>query len=120
MMDTNLLGAVGESLAAQYYRKNGYEVLDNNYHTRQGELDVILQKDGIIVVLEVKTRSQNSIAAPREFVTAAKQRRIMLAAAAYLQEKGLTEHAVRFDVAAVTILGPGKADIHCIENAFTA
>ena len=112
------LGQKGEKLAAQYYRRQGYEIEKMNFHTRQGEIDVIARKGNLLVFSEVKTRSENAIAAPREFVTYTKQQKIILAAKAYLVSCRDTESFVRFDVIEV-VSSKGSFDIHCIENAFT-
>ncbi|MEG2843291.1 MAG: YraN family protein, partial [Ruthenibacterium sp.] len=92
-------------------------ILAQNYRTRQGEIDVIAQKGNILAVIEVKTRSKSAIAAPCEFVTPAKQRKLILAAKAYLQEINNDALCVRFDVA--EIFADENNRIHCIENAFT-
>lgn len=56
-MDAKELGRKGEALARRYYEKNGYTVLEMNYRTRMGEVDVIAQKGGLYVFCEVKARS---------------------------------------------------------------
>lgn len=114
---TKLLGDKGERKTAAYYRKQGYTICAQNYRTRQGEIDIIAQKEKQLVFIEVKTRSKNTIAAPCEFVTPAKQRKLILAAQAYLQEINNDALCVRFDVAEV-FADEGNR-IHCIENAFT-
>ena len=117
MLFAQNLGKKGEKLAAQYYRRQGYEIKEMNFRTRQGEIDVIAQKGNMLVFSEVKTRSENTIAAPREFVTYAKQQKIILAAKAYLASRCDTESFVRFDVVEV-VLNKGHFELHCIENAF--
>ncbi|MEG0910690.1 MAG: YraN family protein [Ruthenibacterium sp.] len=114
---TQMLGGKGEQKVAAHYRKQGYAVVAQNYRTRQGEIDIIARKGNVLVLIEVKTRSKNTIAAPCEFVTPAKQRKLILAAQAYLQEINDDTLCVRFDVAEV--FADEKNRIHCIENAFT-
>ena len=59
-------GRRGEAAAARWYQKQGAQLLAHNYHTRMGELDLVLREpDGTIVICEVKTRSQGIAAAPR-------------------------------------------------------
>ena len=120
MMDKKLLGAWGESLAAADYRKDGYEVAAANYRTRQGEIDLVVHKGGQYVFVEVKTRTAGAIDAPRAFVTKAKQQRVLLAAQSFLQAHGLTEAAVRLDVAEVWVDSAGNPSVNRIENAFEA
>lgn len=112
-------GAQAEQLSARHYKEQGYIVEAMNFRTRQGEIDVIARKGNLLVFIEVKARSQDSIATPREFVTPAKQRKIVLAAKAYLAATHSLDSFVRFDVAEVTRSGE-KIALHCIENAFDA
>ncbi len=118
-MDRRLLGAVGESMAAAAYRKRGYALLAANYRTRLGEVDLIAQKGGTLVFIEVKTRAGKQIARPMEFVTPAKQKRIILAAQAFLTvHPALADSVIRFDVYEVWQEG-GRCAERCIENAFS-
>ena len=97
MTDTRLLGRYGEAVAADYLRKKGYRLLGLNYRTRRGEIDLIASKGRYLVFAEVKLRRDSSFAEAREFVTAAKQRRLIAAAQEWMQtnETGLQP---RFDV----------------------
>ncbi|NCC06926.1 MAG: YraN family protein [Clostridia bacterium] len=113
MIFSKLLGDSGEKLAAKYYEKQGYEIVARNYRTRMGEIDIIVKTDDILVFVEVKTRSENTIASPREFVTKQKQRRIIAAAKAYMSENKC-EPIMRFDVVEII-----NRQVNCIENAFT-
>lgn len=113
-------GARGEALAAIYYERSGYRVLERNFRTRQGEIDVIAQKENTLVFAEVKTRTERAIAQPREFVTAQKQRRLILAARRYLLlHPQWAEYFLRFDVVEVILPEQGRPLLRCIENAFT-
>lgn len=95
------LGAKGEALAAQWYVERGYTVLDRNWRTREGELDLVLARGGQVVFCEVKTRSSNAFGTPAEAVTWAKQRRIRGLAASWLRTSPRGWPDVRFDVAGV-------------------
>ncbi len=55
-MKKNQVGKTGENLAAKYFRKNGYRVIERNFSTRFGEIDLIVNKKGVLVFVEVKTR----------------------------------------------------------------
>ena len=90
-------GAAGEVLAARFLRERGYTLLTSNYRTRRGEIDIIACDRTYILFVEVKAREEGSLYAPREAVTAAKQRRIVAAALQYLQEQPTTLQP-RFDV----------------------
>jgi putative endonuclease len=107
------LGAAGEDLAAQTYREAGYQVLDRNWRTREGEIDLVLSRAGVIVFCEVKTRSTERFGAPVEAVTRAKQARLRRLAGRWLATSTHRAPAVRFDVASVR---NGRVEV--IENAF--
>ena len=81
-------GHRGEAAAARWYQKQGCRLLAHNFHTRMGELDVVVQEpDGTIVICEVKTRSSDgSFRSPAAAVNAGPNRsRLILAAQHYLQ-----------------------------------
>ncbi len=95
--ESGLLGAWGESLAGEYLRKRRYTLLAANYRCRGGEIDLIARKGRFLVFAEVKLRRGADFAAAREFVTAAKQQRVILAAQHWLAENP-TDLQPRFDV----------------------
>ena len=112
----HLIGSAGESAAANYLRRKRYKIVEQNYSCRFGEIDIIAQKGEYIVFVEVKTCKNEDFAMAREFVTYAKQQRIMKTAMLWLQhnESGLQP---RFDVIEVIGEGFGRKIRH-IENAF--
>lgn len=107
------LGAAGEDLAAEWYRRAGYEVVARNWRCRDGELDLIVRSPDTLVFCEVKTRTSDRFGLPAEAVTPAKQRRIRTLAAQYLRTEGQAVPGVRFDV--VSVLGD-RVDV--LEAAF--
>lgn len=120
LMGSNELGAWGERKAANYLRLRGYKIVDRNCSYRQGEIDIIAQKGGYIVFVEVKLRKDCEHGEAKEFVTAAKQQRILAAAQMWLKsnDKGLQP---RFDV--IEIYAPNGMTsrgliINHIENSF--
>lgn len=117
-MDRRLTGILGEEAAARHYRGQGYTLIAANYRTRQGEVDLIAEKDGCLVFVEVRTRKAGSMLTPAETVTRQKQRRLFAAAKSYLAQQGTEPQALRFDVAEVTCENGRVTGIHCIENAF--
>lgn len=90
-------GAAGEVIAARFLREKGYQLLGVNVRTRFGEIDMIAQKDSYLVFVEVKTRGEEALYAPREAVTASKQQKILKTAALYLRSHP-TDLQPRFDV----------------------
>lgn len=112
------LGRRGEAAAARWYMNQGYTLLDHNYKSRQGELDLILRKDDLIVIVEVKSRSGAMWYRPMEAVNWPKQKRIILAAQRYLQVNRLQDAVIRFDVAEVIHRPEGGFLVRAIQNAF--
>ena len=110
------VGAEGEILATKYLKSKKYKILGAGYSGPYGEIDIIAQKGDIVAFVEVKTRNENSIAAPREAVTFLKQDKIKKTAARYLLGVKLQP---RFDIIEV-ILDENKklVNIEHIENAF--
>jgi putative endonuclease len=108
------LGDHGERLVASWYEARGFTVLARNWRVREGELDVVVGRDGLVVVCEVKTRSSGRFGSPLEAVTPRKQRRLRHLAAAWLAATGRPASTVRFDVAAVH----GGTRVEVVEDAF--
>jgi putative endonuclease len=111
------LGDVGEDLAAAALRQQGYKILERNYVTPLGEIDLIAQKGRTVVVVEVKTRKSLRFGSPQESVSVTKQNRLRRLADYYLKDKRLTGALVRFDVVAVTLAGD-EPQVEIIQNAF--
>lgn len=108
------MGACFEELAARYLEKQGYSILERNFSSRYGEIDLIAKDKDTIVFVEVKYRSSISAGYPAEAITARKQERIRKTAQYYLCRHQISENVpCRFDVAAV--LG---SQIRLIKNAF--
>ena len=117
-MDRAGTGRRGEAAAARFYEKQGAALITHNYHTRMGEIDLILREpDGTLVFCEVKTRAKDSLDTPAAAVNAAKQRRIIASAAWYLQSTHQSDEPVRFDVAEVVPLDSGRWMVHIIKGA---
>lgn len=111
-------GSLGERAAANFLRDRGYEIIAVNYRTRFGEIDIIATYLDYIVFVEVKTRDENSIAQPREFVVKSKQQKIIKTALMYIQYSDI-DLQPRFDVIEVYTGQMGKTkDIIHLENAF--
>jgi putative endonuclease len=112
------LGARGEVLAGNWYTERGYTVLDRNWRCRGGELDLVLERGGVLVFCEVKTRTSDAFGIGAESVGREKQLRIRRLAAEWLSEHDRTARELRFDV--VSILAPrdGPAVVDVLEAAF--
>jgi putative endonuclease len=91
-----------EERVAQWYAQHGFVVLAKNWTIRGGELDVVVRRDSLVVICEVKARANNDFGSALEAMTDEKIRRVRRTGFQFvhsLEEKGLT---VRFDIAAVT------------------
>lgn len=111
------LGGRGEELAADFLQRRGYRLLARNYRTPWGEVDLIARHRGFVVFIEVKARQSPRFGLPQEAVHAAKQEKLRTVAEHYLQQQGLEEMPVRFDVVAIRITDRGPV-IELIEDAF--
>ena len=113
------LGDAGEDAVARWYANAGYRVLDRNWRCREGELDVVVARDPVLVFCEVKTRRSASFGAPAEAVTIAKQRRLRTLAMRWLEaHPEARARELRFDVASVLAPRGERPTIEVIEAAF--
>ena len=97
MKNSNLRGAWGEALAAEYLRKKKYTLLAAGYRCRFGEIDLIVANKKYLVFVEVKLRKNADFATAREYVNRTKQDRIRMTASMYLSQNP-TALQPRFDV----------------------
>ena len=111
-----LLGREGEDRAAKFLAKRGYRILERNYRTRSGEIDLIALDRGVVVFVEVKTRTSDAFGAPELAVTPQKQQRMLKAALGYMKYKKLHQVPCRFDVVAIS--GAAGPEVELIQNAF--
>ena len=116
MAEHNELGKNGEELAIDFLRKKGYTIRDKNYRYLKAEVDVIAQKEDVLVAVEVKTRSSRDFGLPQDFVTQKKIKLLVLAIDHYVVSKDLDVN-VRFDIIAI-VHQNNKFEIEHIENAF--
>lgn len=118
-MKKRSLGDWGESKAAEYLKKHGCRIVERNFSCRLGEIDIIASNREYIIFVEVKLRKNADFGEAKEFVTAAKQRKIITTAQIWL-ENNETELQPRFDVA--EIYAPdgenGSYTLNYIEDAF--
>lgn len=116
MAEHNELGKQGEELAAEYLAAKGYTILETNWRKARYEIDLIARNNQTIVVVEVKTRSGNYFGDPEIFVTRQKQKQIIKAANAYINQHNIDEE-VRFDIISVIYTGKNPVVKH-ISDAF--
>ncbi|RCH54804.1 endonuclease [Mucilaginibacter hurinus] len=117
MAGHNDLGRQGETIAKTYLESHGYEILDENWCHGKAEVDLIGYKDGIIIFVEVKTRTGTGFGMPEDFVDMRKQRLLTEAADEYIY---LMNHQgeVRFDIIAILFNKNVTYTLKHIEDAF--
>ena len=92
------VGDNGEVFAAKMLEEAGYEIIERNYRTRRGEIDIIALRNGVLHFIEVKTRTSFEYGYPSDAVTEDKRRRIRLAAESYLQTRRMYWRNISIDV----------------------
>ena len=113
------LGHWGEDLAAQFLERKGYTILDRNFFTPFGELDIIATIQGSLVFVEVKTRTSNNFAFPEQSVTPRKQQRMLKAAEQYYARHPASPETWQFDVIAVTRRLGAPPEMEHFENVIS-
>ena len=117
MAEHNVLGHTGEDDAADYLAREGYHILDRNWRSGHKEIDIVAEKGGVLVIVEVKTRRDARFGKPEDAVSENKIRRIVLAADAYVRLYRI-DMPVRFDI--ITVVGSDAE--HCkvvhVQDAF--
>lgn len=119
MAHHNDFGKIAEDLAADYLEKNGYKILARNFRFKQNEIDIIAEKDDLIIIVEVKARSTDAFMLPQEAVTKGKIKSIVSAANHYMEEFN-KDQEVRFDIISVLPDDNKNLIIDHIKDAFQA
>lgn len=101
MTSTRDRGLEGEEIAVRFLRSNGYSILERNYRTRSGEIDIIARKKKDIVFVEVKSRTSDSFGSPLEAVNKKKIARLFSVASQYIQKNNFENFSIRFEVVAI-------------------
>ena len=116
MAEHNDLGKQGEAIAKDYLLKNDYKILETNWQSGHAEIDILAQKDDILVVIEVKTRSTDTYGKPEMFVNKKKIRLLMNAVNHYIERHNL-DLEIRFDIISI-IKNQYVENLEHIEDAF--
>ncbi len=113
----NILGQKGEQIAERFLLKKEYQIAAKNWRYKKMELDIIAFQDNLMVVVEVKTRSTDFVENLNEIITKKKQRFMIDASNAYLENKGI-DNEIRFDVIFI-VMKNGKFTLQHIKDAFS-
>ncbi len=103
MSNSKQIGKIGEQLACKYLEKLGYKIIQRNFYSRQGEIDIIAKQDKMIIFIEVKTRTNEQFGKPAEAVNRIKKKHIYQTAKYYLYNTKQEKKNIRFDVIEVYI-----------------
>ena len=113
-----IVGKLGERVALGFLKRSGYRILETNFRTPFGELDVGARHEGHIVFVEFKARASISLGPPCLSVTRSKQRHIIRSALVYLKRRNLVDSNWRIDVVSVTLNYDHEVEgVELIENA---
>ncbi len=118
MAEHNDTGRWGERKAAEYLEHKGYRIMWRDWRDGHRDIDIVAIDADQLVVVEVKTRRNNTYMEPEQAVDARKIRSLAIAAAKFVRTYGI-EMPVRFDIVSVTGTGDDDCRIRHIEDAFT-
>lgn len=113
----NELGKWGEDVAARYLENKGYRILERDWKDKHKDLDIIAVDNGCLVIVEVKTRRQNTLVAPELAVDYRKIKNITLATNKYVKLNCI-DLPIRFDIVAITGTNDENCSVEHIEDAF--
>ncbi|HLG25606.1 MAG TPA: YraN family protein, partial [Candidatus Gracilibacteria bacterium] len=102
-------GQLGEDLALRFLTRKGYRLMERNFRIRGGEIDLIMEKDGILVFVEVKLRQGSNFGPPEEALTPVKIRRLLRAICHYRSERPQKNRRWRCDCIAIEMTKPRTA-----------
>jgi len=111
-------GQKGEEAAERYLLQNGYQILKRNFHSQQGEIDIIARDRDVLVFVEVKNYSFRSYGSPLGAVRKSKRESIVHAARTYLLKNNVKDTNCRFDVLTISRHLDGSRRIELYKNAF--
>ncbi|MFA6431173.1 MAG: YraN family protein [Candidatus Margulisiibacteriota bacterium] len=117
-LESYLLGKDGEKLAESYLTSRGYSIIETNFHSQQGEIDIVAEESGCLVFVEVKSYSYRSYSLPVFAVKKSKKENIIHAARYYLYKKKIRGKRCRFDVIAIYKNSKNETVIELFKNAF--
>lgn len=119
LADKKLLGQWGEKRCERFLKRKGLKVLVRNFSCKTGEIDLIMvDTDGTIVFVEVKTRANENFGQSESAITAAKKNRMLRAARYFLATHDIENRPFRFDVVTIVLGEKGHPQIRHYENAF--
>lgn len=114
--NNKIIGLKGEQIALDYLKQKGYSIIQAQWRFKHKEIDIIAQKEQTLVIVEVKTRTNDFFALPQDAVDIRKQKLLIEATEAFVETYSNYKE-IRFDIIAI-ILSENSYQIQHIENAF--
>ncbi|MCL4366348.1 YraN family protein [Patescibacteria group bacterium] len=115
-MSTIKAGSLGEDLACEYLKKQGYKILERNFRIRGGEIDIVAKDQGTLVFVEVKTRFTHDFGLPVEAMTPWKIKALLKTAKFYVQKIKWGDKEYRLDFVSVDFADSKDPKIELIKN----
>ena len=115
---TRKFGIDSEGLATEFLRKKGYRILERNYRTRRGEMDIVAEDAGALVFVEVKARRGNQFGGPHGAVGWRKQQQLIRVASHYMARHRIGNRDCRFDLVLISEDSLRGRQIDLVRNAF--
>ncbi|ETR74133.1 MAG: endonuclease [Candidatus Magnetoglobus multicellularis str. Araruama] len=112
------LGKDSETLAVNYLLENGYTIIQRNFRTKGGEIDIIARENNTLVFVEVKSRTSTRYGHALQSLTHRQKKRLTKTALMYLHQHQMKNQSARFDVVAIQKKQYTGTDIRLIKNAF--
>jgi putative endonuclease len=112
------LGKIGEAIAARWLRRRGWRIVAERFRSGRRDLDLIVERDGTVAFVEVKTRHGTAFGDPVEAVSWRKRRELIRSALVWADRFGPPGASYRFDVVGVVVAGR-DAKVRHVENAFS-
>lgn len=112
------LGRIGEKIAANFLKRQGYSIRDRNFKFGHGEIDIVAFDKNYLCFIEVKTQKENDLSHPLYSITKSKQHQLSKLALFYIKKFHFQNKNARFDVVTVIFKLDGSSQIDIIKNAF--
>ena len=115
---TQAFGEIGERVAERWLRRKGWRIVQRRFRNGRRDIDLVVERDGLIAFVEVKARKGTEFGLPVEAVNWRKQRELSRSAHVWIERHGRPEDSYRFDVIGVLVEG-ATVRVRHVENAFS-
>lgn len=116
MSNKKTVGKFGEKIARKYLEDKGYKILETNYYTRVGEIDLICQKGDTLIFVEVKTRKNTAFGYPEEAIDKKKLEHLAQAVQQFLKDYPCPANSIRIDAICINVISQDKIRIKHLKN----